>query len=247
MAAYLVVIAHVDDRAAFMSTYAPAAAALVARMGGQYLLRAPGALGLEGDGWQGASVVISQWPDMSALNAFWHSEEYARIRQLRDGIARCQVLALDSPDAVPPSGEAMVSDRAAAIADIVEAGERWKLSYAAGDMAALRDLYEPDCLVSPNGAPLLKGVESVIDHFARHARNGNRVEVVSRIESIEIDGAYGFQMLRYAMTIRAPGSELRTVEGRTLIVYRRGGDGRWRVWRDMDNSLAPAVPSIVSP
>ena len=119
MAAYLVVIAHVDDREAFMGGYARVAAALVTRMGGRYLLRAPGALGLEGDGLDGASVVVSQWTDMAALRAFWESEEYARIRPLREGIARCKVLALESPDAPAVGGDAAGHNRAAAIAGIV--------------------------------------------------------------------------------------------------------------------------------
>lgn len=46
MPAYLIVIAQVDDRDAFMQGYAPAAGALVERLGGKYLLRAPGAIPL---------------------------------------------------------------------------------------------------------------------------------------------------------------------------------------------------------
>lgn len=97
MPAYLIVIAHVDDRDAFMRGYAPAAGALVERMGGKYLLRAPGALALEGRADDGASIVVSEWADMAALRAFWDSEEYASVRTLREGIARCEVMAVESP------------------------------------------------------------------------------------------------------------------------------------------------------
>lgn len=231
MPAYLIVIAHVDDRDAFMRGYAPAAGELVERMGGKYLLRAPGAVGLEGDGGDGASVVVSQWSDMAALRAFWDSADYARIRPLRDGKARCHVLAVESAAVPLADGED--------VAGIVAAGERWKTYYATGDLAAMRDLYEPDCVVSPNGAPLLRGVDAVVDHFARHARSGNRVEVESTIESIEVEGARGYQVSRFAMTITPPHGDARRVAGRTLLVYRRGEDGCWRVWRDMDNSLTP--------
>lgn len=97
MPAYLIVIAQVDDRDAFMQSYAPAAGALVERLGGKYLLRAPGAIPLEGRTDDGASVVVSEWENMAALRAFWDSEEYARIRVLREGIARCEVIALETP------------------------------------------------------------------------------------------------------------------------------------------------------
>mgnify|MGYP001765259232 len=99
MPAYLIVTAHVDDRDAFMRGYAPAAGALVERMGGKYLLRAPGAIALEGRTDDGASIVVSEWKDMAALRAFWDSEDYARIRTLREGIARCEVMAVETPPA----------------------------------------------------------------------------------------------------------------------------------------------------
>jgi uncharacterized protein (TIGR02246 family) len=236
MPAYLIVVAHVHDRDAFLRGYAPAAAELVERLGGQYVVRAPGAVVLEGAGRDGGSVVVSEWPDMAALRAFWDGPDYARIRPLREGIADCQVLAVESAAAPVGDGEA---ERAAAIADIVAAGERWKAAYAEGDMAAMRDLYEPDCLVSPNTGPLLHGADAVIEHFARHARSGNRVQVESALESIEVEGARAYVMLRFAMTITSPQGDPRRAGGRTLLVYRRGQDGGWRVWRDMDNSLSP--------
>ena len=96
MTAWLVVTAHVRDRPAFIAGYAPAAAALTERFGGRYLVRAPGALQLEGTGDDGASVVISQWPDKAAALAFWNSPDYAEIKSLRTGIADVSVLLVDS-------------------------------------------------------------------------------------------------------------------------------------------------------
>ncbi len=97
MTAYMVVAAQIADRDAFIAGYGAAAAALVARFGGQYVLRGAGALGLEGDFGDGASMVISEWPDKAAALAFWNSPEYAEVRKLRDGIAECQVLLIEAP------------------------------------------------------------------------------------------------------------------------------------------------------
>ena len=97
MAAYMVVAAKIADRDAFISGYGTAAAALVARFGGRYVLRGTGALGLEGGFGDGASMVISEWPDKAAALAFWNSPEYAEVKKLRDGIAECQVLLIEAP------------------------------------------------------------------------------------------------------------------------------------------------------
>ena len=72
-------------------------AALVERFGGRYLLRAPGAALLEGQWRDGASIVISEWPDMNALRRFWDSGESATAKSLRLGAADVQVIAVEAP------------------------------------------------------------------------------------------------------------------------------------------------------
>jgi uncharacterized protein (DUF1330 family) len=94
----MIVLADIADRDAFIGGYGKAAAALIARHGGRYLVRAPGVRLLEGDWGDGSSAVISEWPDMAALRAFWDSSDYAEIKKLRDGIADCRVWAVEAPN-----------------------------------------------------------------------------------------------------------------------------------------------------
>jgi uncharacterized protein (DUF1330 family) len=95
MPAYMIVTAKIADRDRFIAGYATATAPLVARFGGRYLLRGPGATLLEGSFGDGASVAISEWPDKSAVLAFWNSPEYAEAKKLRAGLADCQVLLIE--------------------------------------------------------------------------------------------------------------------------------------------------------
>jgi uncharacterized protein (DUF1330 family) len=97
MAAYLIVTAKIADRDAFINGYGAAAAALVEKFGGKYVLRAPGAQLLEGEFGDAASMVISEWRDKAAAQAFWDSPDYAEVKKLRDGIANCQVLLIEAP------------------------------------------------------------------------------------------------------------------------------------------------------
>ena len=96
MPAYMIVTAKIADRDAFIAGYGAKAGELVARFGGRYILRGPGAQLLEGDFGDGASMVISEWPDKAAANAFWNSAEYAEVRKLREGISTCQVLLIEA-------------------------------------------------------------------------------------------------------------------------------------------------------
>lgn len=100
MPAYMIVTAKVHDREAFIAGYGAAAAALIPQFGGEYLLRGPGAQCLEGSFGEGASMVISKWPDRAAAHAFWNSPEYAEAKKLREGLADVQVLLIDGPDLV---------------------------------------------------------------------------------------------------------------------------------------------------
>jgi uncharacterized protein (DUF1330 family) len=93
----MIVTAQIADRDRFIAGYGRAAAALVERFGGRYVLRAPGAQLLEGAFGDGASMVISEWPDKAAALAFWNSPDYAEAKTLRDGVADVQVLLIEAP------------------------------------------------------------------------------------------------------------------------------------------------------
>jgi len=97
MAAYMIVYASIRDREKFIQGYAPAAAKLVAKHGGRYLIRAQGGEILEGDLESGMSVVISEWPDKQSILDFWNSAEYQEAKKLRDGVADCIVNIIETP------------------------------------------------------------------------------------------------------------------------------------------------------
>jgi uncharacterized protein (DUF1330 family) len=96
MPAYMIVTAKIADRDAFINGYGAAAGKLVEKFGGKYVLRGPGAELLEGSFGDGASMVISEWPDKDAAKAFWDSPDYAEAKKLRASVADCQVLLIEA-------------------------------------------------------------------------------------------------------------------------------------------------------
>ncbi|MEL6708043.1 MAG: DUF1330 domain-containing protein [Pseudomonadota bacterium] len=98
MAAYMIVTAAIHDREKFIAGYGAAAAELIGKSGGEYLIRGPGVEALEGEFGDGASMVISKWLDRTAAKSFWNSPEYAEVKKLREGLADVQILLVDGPE-----------------------------------------------------------------------------------------------------------------------------------------------------
>ena len=96
MKAYMLVRAVIKDREKFVNGYGAEAAKLVDKFGGKYLVRAPGAIPLEGIDDEQNSVVISEWPSKEAAQDFWKSDEYQEVKKLIEGIADCYVLLIES-------------------------------------------------------------------------------------------------------------------------------------------------------
>lgn len=96
-AAYLIIEARITDPKNF-ADYAGAAAALVARSGGRYIVMRGEQEWLEGDGDAAARTVVSEWPDRASALAFWNSDEYATIKPLRAGTGTFRVRLVDAAE-----------------------------------------------------------------------------------------------------------------------------------------------------
>ncbi|MEM9304111.1 MAG: DUF1330 domain-containing protein [Pseudomonadota bacterium] len=99
MSAYLIVQATVTDPAKF-GPYAQGTAALVAKLGGEYIVLGDQPEVLEGD-WPGGLTVISRWPSREAAKAFYESPEYTELRQLRTDCCVAHIALARGVDEMP--------------------------------------------------------------------------------------------------------------------------------------------------
>lgn len=139
------------------------------------------------------------------------------------------MLLLASPAALAkPSAEQQIIDH----------GKTWSALYEAGKIEDMRDLYEPDAWLMTEGAPALKGVDAILAYLRRNKQSGNRVQFSVAPELITIDRNRAFLISKYWMTIDTPANTRIEAAGRSMLVYKRGKDRIWRIWRDMDNKAA---------
>ena len=92
MPAYMVVQINVTDPEKF-ARYREVVPSVVASFGGRYLVRGAQIEVLEGSH-DGRRFVLFEFPSMDAIRRFWHSEEYAKVKALRDNAADIDVWAM---------------------------------------------------------------------------------------------------------------------------------------------------------
>ena len=113
--------------------------------------------------------------------------------------------------------------------------DSWTKAVAARDPDALKELLTDDYEVWPQGAPPMIGPAA-----AAAAMRGavERFDIVQSFEPVEtvVAGDWAFErgIERMILTPR-DGGEKRTMEQRTLLIERKGVDGKWRFARGMTN------------
>lgn len=93
MPAYLIVDVDLRDSAAY-EAYKREVPALIARHGGEYLVRGGEHEVLEGD-WKPHRLVLFRFPDRAAIRAFMADPAYAPLKALRLRVASTDAVAVD--------------------------------------------------------------------------------------------------------------------------------------------------------
>ena len=93
MPAYMIVNVDLRDAPAY-EEYKARVPALIARHGGEYLVRG-GAHEVHEGNWHPTRVVLFRFPDRAAIRAFMDDPDYAPLKALRQRIADSDIVAVD--------------------------------------------------------------------------------------------------------------------------------------------------------
>jgi uncharacterized protein (TIGR02246 family) len=127
------------------------------------------------------------------------------------------------------------------IAALKAFGDKWIALYTAGDVEGLQALYEPDAWLMPKGRSAKKGLDEIVAFFEMRT-GGGALDMRFDYEDVRIEGDMGYLISKWWLDFTPNGADQPIRDaGRSFVVFRKGGDGQWRVWRDMDN-LTPDVP-----
>ncbi len=128
-------------------------------------------------------------------------------------------------------------------AEIEALGHTWIEAFRSGDLETLMSLYEPDAIVALHGKPALRGLSEVREYMTSAAGRGD-IEFVVDLERIEVNGDLAYLVSGYWFSVTPEDSdEAIRDSGRSVLIFRRGSDDRWRIAVDIDQ----ATPDVVFP
>ena len=114
-------------------------------------------------------------------------------------------------------------------------GEQWAEAYRTEDLEGLVDLYTEDAWVMARRQPLRRGHAELREFFGGLIGQYD-LDVRFYMEELVVDGDFAHSIAKFALTYGSrDGAPAIQDHGRALILYTRGEDGKWRIWRDMDN------------
>lgn len=93
MAAYLIADIVVKDAAAY-DRYKQGVGATVAKFGGRFVVRGGAVVPLEG-GWDPERTVVIEFPDMATLQAWYRSDDYKPLLDMRLAATTGRVIAVE--------------------------------------------------------------------------------------------------------------------------------------------------------
>jgi uncharacterized protein (DUF1330 family) len=96
MTAYMIVDVDVNDPEGY-ERYKSEVPALIAKHGGEYLVRGGEFEVLEGE-WQPTRLVVFSFPNRQAIHDFVNDPEYAELKALRQSTASSSLVAVDGMD-----------------------------------------------------------------------------------------------------------------------------------------------------
>ncbi|MDE1175439.1 MAG: SgcJ/EcaC family oxidoreductase [Edaphobacter sp.] len=126
-----------------------------------------------------------------------------------------------------------MTDDQKAVRDVIDA---WLIASKAGDLDSILSLMTDDALFFTRN-----GLMTRQDFAASFRGMAGKVEIdgTPDVQEVTVEGDLAVCWNKLEIRIKPPGASEMLHAGNVLTVFRRGEDGRWRLWRDA-NLLAPA-------
>ncbi len=122
--------------------------------------------------------------------------------------------------------------------EIKDGADRFEAAFNRGDAETIAADYAEDALLLPPESPAERGRQAVQSGYAELFKAGWKNVTMGSIE-MGSDGDLAYHVGTYAMDVPTNEGTTNRVKGKYLDVYKRQGDGSWKIQVTMFNSDAP--------
>jgi len=119
-----------------------------------------------------------------------------------------------------------------------EIQDTWISAYVAGDIDTMMRLFDEEVIVMAEGQPTVVGKAAAREYFAERAGRPG-LDFADDLQEVRIEGDWAFVRGAFSLSVTPEGESepAHRHHGRYFVLFRRNADGKWRVFRDMDNAL----------
>lgn len=121
---------------------------------------------------------------------------------------------------------------------IAENSVRLAEAYNRGDVAAVAAMYADDAVVLPPNLPMQEGRQAIQNFWALAKQIGIR-DLSLQTTRVEERGDAAWEIGVYTLKIQPEGATPVEDKGKYLVVWKRAGDGSWRLAADIWNTDSP--------
>ena len=109
----------------------------------------------------------------------------------------------------------------------------------AEDNAKMVSLMAPDAVVMLDNHPAWKGTGAIDENGRVFLESVDIQDMVLTTEHVEVSGDLAVESGSMVMTFQPKGAPVMTDSGKFVTVWKRQGDGSWKIFRDISNSNIP--------
>ena len=139
------------------------------------------------------------------------------------------------------------------VAAVLVIKDEWQRAYEAGDLEALLDLYTDDAFIQMRGIPAVDAARDREGFDAFFARLIDRPGLNVTFDEDELvfyeNNTVAHSIAKFVVSMPGPDGTTVYDAARGLLMYQKGVDGKWRIWRDLDTpspdaeALIPTQPN----
>jgi ketosteroid isomerase-like protein len=138
------------------------------------------------------------------------------------------------------TGFAQVAKDGPVRAAIEKQNAAFSAAFARGDVAAAAAAYTEDAIAFPPDAPMVRG-RTAIQALWQSLRDAGARSVALTTVDVHASGGLAAETGTAVLKIQPPGGAEQSQSVKYVVVWKRGTDGSWKIFRDIWNAMPAAA------